>query len=332
MAGQLGERFGISTCFSDLQEMLKATAPDVVHITTPPQSHFKVAEQCLRGGYHVYVEKPFTLYCSEAQQLIALANEKGLNLTVGHDEQFSHAARRMRSLIRSGYLGGQPIHIDSIWCYELGDSAYAKALLANKEHWVRELPGGLLQNLISHGLAKIVEFLSHDTPEVFATGFTSSFLERLEIESLVDELRVVITEEGGPTAYFTLSSQMRPALHQFCIYGPAGGLLLNEDEQTLIKLRGEKYKSYLEMIAGPLTFAKEYIHNCCRNVSLFLEGDFHMESGKKYLIESFYRSIVDDTPVPIPYNEILLTSQIMDRIFEQVGDGIANVRNQLSPA
>jgi hypothetical protein len=111
---------------------------------------------------------------------------------------------------------------------------------------------------------------------------------------------------------------MRPVLHQFCIYGPNGGLLLNEDQQTLIKLRGKKYKSYLETFVGPLVFAKQYIHNCAQNVRLFLARDFHLESGMKYLIESFYRSIIDCTPVPIPYNEILLTSRIMDTVFEQV--------------
>ena len=38
----------------------------------------------------------------------------------------------------------------------------------------------------------------------------------------------------------------------------------------------------------------------------------------KYLIEGFYRSIVEDGPLPIPYREILLTARIMDAIFEQL--------------
>src|ERR1700739_4580563 len=49
MAQQLGERFGISACFSNLSQMLEGTAPDVVHITTPPQSHFALAKQCLEA-------------------------------------------------------------------------------------------------------------------------------------------------------------------------------------------------------------------------------------------------------------------------------------------
>jgi predicted dehydrogenase len=208
--------------------------------------------------------------------------------------------------------------MESTWCYELGDSSYVRALLSNETHWVRGLPGGLLQNLISHGLAKVVEYLSTDTPKVIAVGFGSSALSRFDAQKFVDELRVIITEEEGTTAYFTFSSQIRPVLHQFCIYGPNGGLLLNEDQQTLIRLHAEKYKSYLEAFVGPLVFAMQYIHNCAKNVRLFLARDFHMESGMKYLIETFYRSVTDGAPVPIPYNQILLTSRLMDAIFEQV--------------
>ena len=43
-----------------------------------------------------------------------------------------------------------------------------------------------------------------------------------------------------------------------------------------------------------------------------------MKSGMKYLIEAFYRSIIEDSPVPIPYREILLTARIMDDIFTQL--------------
>jgi hypothetical protein len=41
----------------------------------------------------------------------------------------------------------------------------------------------------------------------------------------------------------------------------------------------------------------------------------------KYLVESFYRSILQDAPVPIPYREILLTARIMDAIFDQLSTG-----------
>lgn len=219
MARQLYERFPVQAYYSDMTAMLGASRPDVVHITTPPESHYDLARRCLESGCHVYVEKPFTLFEHDAQDLISLANERGLKITAGHDDQFTHVARRMRALVQSGFLGSGPVHMESYYCYELSDTGYAGALLGDKQHWIRRLPGKLLQNIISHGVARIAEFLTSDSPEVIAQGFSSPFLTSRGETEIIDELRVIISEDSGATAYFTFSSQMRPSLHMFRIYG-----------------------------------------------------------------------------------------------------------------
>ena len=319
MARQLAERFHIKQHFKDVSEMLDESRPDVVHITTPPQSHFDLAKRCLEWGCHVYVEKPFTVCADEARELIALANQRGLKITAGHDDQFTHVARRMRSEIQSGYLGGAPVHMESYYCYELGQSGYAKALLGDKRHWVRRLPGKLLQNVISHGIARIAEYMKTDSPQVMAWGFTSPFLKNSGEGEIIDELRVIVSEEDCRTAYFTFSSQMRPTLHEFRVYGPKNGLILDHDQDTLIRLRGKRFPSYAEKFIPPLQFAAQYLGNWKTNMRTFLARDFHMKSGMKYLIENFYRSILEGTPVPVPEREIVLTATIMDSIFEQLG-------------
>ena len=176
----------------------------------------------------MYVEKPFTLHAADAEILISLAGRKGLKLTVGHDDQFSHVTRRMRSLVERGYLGGRPIHMESSYCYDLGDG-YARALLGDRHHWIRRLPGQLLHNVISHGVARIAEFLSGDRPRVMAHGFVSPKLRAMGEREIVDELRVIIEDENSTTASFLFSSRLRPTLHQFRIYGPRGGLVLDQD-------------------------------------------------------------------------------------------------------
>jgi len=317
MARQLQERFRIGRFFTDVGALLREAKPAVVHVTTPPQSHFELARQCLDQGCHVYVEKPFTLCTAEAEELIKLAGQKKLKLTAGHDAQFSHAAIRLRQLVRDGYLGGPPVHMEGYYGYELG-SMYGNALLGDKQHWVRRMPGKLLQNVISHGIARVAEYLAGDNPQVIAHGFISPMLRQAGEEEIVDELRVIIRDEGDTTGYFTFSSQMRPCLHQFRIYGPGNGLFLDADQQIVLKLRGRRFKSYAENFIPPVTFARQYLGSFFRNTRLFLASDFHVDSGKKHLIESFYRSITDGLPPPIPYREILLTSRIMDAIFEQV--------------
>jgi len=318
MARQLYERFPVKRYFSDLTALLSEAQPDVVHITTPPESHFEIARVCLEQGCHVYVEKPVTLRADEAQVLVARANERGLKLTAGHDAQFSHAARRMRTLVQSGYLGGRPVHMESYYGYDLGDSGYARALLGDRRHWIRRLPGGLLHNTMSHGIAAIAEFLTSDSPQVIAYGFVSPLLKGIDEREIVDELRVIIYEQECTTAYFTFSSQMRPSLHQFRVYGPKNGLLLDQDQESLIKLRGRRFKSYGEKFIPPVIFASQYLENLISSARTFLASDLHMTSGMKYLIECFYDSITRGTPVPIPYREILLTARIMDAIFDQL--------------
>jgi len=318
MARQLCERFSAGHCFSDLSHLLTETNPDVVHITTPPQTHFDIAMQCLEWGCHVYVEKPFTLNSQEAQKLIGLANARQLKITVGHDDQFTNVARRMRSLVQAGFLGDRPVHMESYYCYELGQSGYAGAMLSDKHHWVRGLPGKLLQNVISHGIARIAEFLTTDSPRVIAYGFVSPFLKSIGEHEIIDELRVIISEEERTTAYFTFSSQMRPLLRQFRIYGSKNGLVLDHDQETLIRLHGARLKSYAEKFVPSLVAAAQYVGNFLKNMRIFMARDLHMKAGMKYLIESFYRSIAEDTPLPISYREILLTTRIMDSIFEQL--------------
>ena len=318
MARQLYERFPVKRYFSDLTALLSEAQPDVVHITTPPESHFEIARVCLEQGCHVYVEKPVTLRADEAQVLVARANERGLKLTAGHDAQFSHAARRMRTLVQSGYLGGRPVHMESYYGYDLGDSGYARALLGDRRHWIRRLPGGLLHNTMSHGIAAIAEFLTSDSPQVIAYGFVSPLLKGIDEREIVDELRVIIYEQECTTAYFTFSSQMRPSLHQFRVYGPKNGLRLDQHQESLIKRRGRSFKSYGEKFIPPVIFASQYLENLISSARTFLASDLHMTSGMKYLIESFYDSITRGTPVPIPYREILLTARIMDAIFDQL--------------
>jgi predicted dehydrogenase len=318
MAKQLYERFPVKKYFNDVRRFLDESRPDVVHITTPPQGHLELGRICLEAGCHVYIEKPFTINTAEAEELINIATANNRMITVGHDDQFSHAARRMRVLINQGYLGGPPVHMESYYCYDLGDQAYAKALLGDKKHWVRALPGTLMQNNISHGISRIAEFMTDNNPTVITHGFVSPLLRGMGEDDIIDEVRVIISDNRNMTAYFTFSTQMRPALLQFRIYGPKNGLMVDHHKQLLLKIRGPLYKSYLEKFIPHFDFAAQYVANSLKNMNSFLKKDFHMKSGMKYLIESFYRSIADGTPPPIPYREIILTSRIMDSIFSQL--------------
>ena len=113
MAKQMAERFKIRRYFTDVRELLDSVKASVIHITTPPQTHFQLGKMCLEAGANVYIEKPFTLNTAEAEELINLAEMRGLKITAGHNAQFTHAMNYMRELVKGGYLGGNPVHRES---------------------------------------------------------------------------------------------------------------------------------------------------------------------------------------------------------------------------
>ena len=320
MAQQLAERFKIPGVFSNAQEMLRAVSPDVVHITTPPQSHCTLARECLEAGSHVYLEKPFTVNVEEAESLIELAERKNVKITAGHNLQFTREMLEMRRLMREGFVGGEPTHLESYFSYDLGDTTYVGALLGNRQHWVRQLPGQLLHNIISHGLAKLAEFLDDDLIEIVGTVHQSEQLRNLGAPEVLDELRVLIRDKSGTTAFFCFSTQVR-GLNQLRIYGPAGSITADIATGTVVRNRNRSYKSYLTYFIPPLKNAREHFRNARLNIANFLRRKLYQDFGMKELIERFYNSVRSDSPAPIPYREIILTARIMDEIFAQIYAG-----------
>src|SRR5207249_11756320 len=117
LARQAAERFGVPGIYSDVARMLAESKPDVVHITTPPQSHAALACQALAAGAHVYVEKPFTVDAAEAAGVFKAARANGRLVCVGHDHLFDPCWEELRRRHASGALG-KVVHVDSILGYD----------------------------------------------------------------------------------------------------------------------------------------------------------------------------------------------------------------------
>lgn len=319
MAKQLGERHNFSSCFTDVSEMLRKVRPDVVHITTPPQSHFSIAEECLDAGSHVYLEKPFTVTADEAQKLIELAGSRGLVITAGHNYQFTLEMLRMRDIVSAGFLGGRAVHVESHWPYDLSDMSYVGPVLGNPNHWVRRLPGQLFHNILSHGIARLAEFLDDDLCEIVAKGHQSPRLSQVGGKEVLDELRVLIRDKRGTTAFFCFSTQIKPARNRLLVCGPKNSILVDSMSGSLIRQVNGSYKSYLTYFVPPIKNACEYLRNAWVNGTDFLRRRLYQDFGMKELIERFYDSARNRSAPPIPYREIILTARIMDEVFAQVG-------------
>ena len=71
------ERHGAGAWFTNHQAMLRDVRPDIVHVTTPPTSHYALSLDALEAGAHVIVEKPITTTLAEVDALARKASEVG---------------------------------------------------------------------------------------------------------------------------------------------------------------------------------------------------------------------------------------------------------------
>jgi predicted dehydrogenase len=316
MAEQLASRFAVPRWYSDAGKMLETESPDVLHITTPPQSHLALTRQAVAAGCHVYLEKPVAPRHCDAEAIIAAAVASGRKLAVNYWPNFEAQALELRRLLSTGVLGS-PVHLESFFGYDLAGE-YGTALKRDPNHWVRRLPGKLFQNVLDHVLNKIVPYLDDEKPLIQAMAYRGDGIETdTNPDQILDELRVMI-RSSNVSAYATFSSHARPIGHTLRVYGTRNTAHVDFNARTLVLERKQTFPSALGRLFPPFLSAKDYLRQALKNVNSFSHSRFHYFDGMHRLLSEFYLSIERDSPPPIPYSEILRVSAIMETIFNQV--------------
>ena len=104
--------YGIETS-TDHNEVIARDDIDIVVISTPVSTHHEIAKKALVAGKHCFIEKPMTASVAEAEELIEIADRKGLKLFVDHTFIYAGAVRKMKEIITSGRLG-EIYYFDSV--------------------------------------------------------------------------------------------------------------------------------------------------------------------------------------------------------------------------
>jgi predicted dehydrogenase len=316
MAEQLASRYGIPNHYDDVDKMLAAERPDVVHITTPPQSHLALAVKALDAGCHILVEKPVGVDAREVEALIGAVERAGKKLTAGYTYVFDPPALALRRMLREGILG-EPVHVESYYGYDL-QGAFGKAMLENPSHWVHKLRGGIIQNNLDHVVNKITEILPDENPRVGAVGYRrSGVLYGDSRDAMYDELRAVVIGEKI-SAYATLSSHGRPVGHFLRVYGTKRTVHVDFVSRTLVLEDSLKAPGAIGRLLPPFDRAGQHFKEGSRNVFRFSRSRFHFFAGLNRLLGLFYQSILDRSEPPISYGEILRVARLMDRILDDI--------------
>ena len=90
---------------ADWERFLTDFELDAIVIATPVKFHHALAQKSLLAGKHTFIEKPMAASSAECENLIEIAESKGLVLMVDHTFLFSSAVRKIAELVRAGDIG-----------------------------------------------------------------------------------------------------------------------------------------------------------------------------------------------------------------------------------
>ncbi|MBQ7582309.1 MAG: Gfo/Idh/MocA family oxidoreductase [Lachnospiraceae bacterium] len=136
-AQAFADKYGFRQAYGSYLDMLNDEFVDLVYIATPHSHHYEHIKMCLEHGKHVLVEKPFTANAKQAEEVIAMANERRLLLTEAMWSRYMPMVATICEVVGSNLIG----RITSL-------NANIGYPLENKERLRKpELAGGALLDL-----------------------------------------------------------------------------------------------------------------------------------------------------------------------------------------
>lgn len=207
-----GTRFPEASLYSDIEPLLADDDVHVVLIATPPSTHHVLARRALEAGRHVVVEKPLCFTAAEADDLLELADARGLLLTVHQNRRWDADFRAIRRLVAEG---------------RLGDVFNVETFVGGFEHpcrlWHSELSvsGGRLYDWGAHLIDQQLRLLGAQPTSITATAHDGVWHDVTNL----DQVRVRMAFDDGREAEFLDSDILAVRRPKYVVQGTKGTLV-----------------------------------------------------------------------------------------------------------
>lgn len=298
------EKYPEATIYRSVEEMLQNTEVELVIINTPVQTHYEYAKKALEAGKNIIVEKPFTVNVSEAEELVNLAEEKGLFLSVYQNRRFDRDFLKVKEVLNSGQLGNikeTEIRFDRF-----------RTKPSGKQH--KESPdqvgSGSLHDLGAHLVDQAVQYFGYpeklfaDVFSMKGSAFANDYFEILLYYK--NDLRVRLK-----SSVFTKEDH-----YAYKIHGDRG---------TFLQERTDNQEN--ELVAGAIpVYGKEWMQSLKEpdGILNYLNGNsdteriFTSSEAGNYMdyYQQIYEHIVFGYALPSPGKEVIQNMKIIDASLE----------------
>jgi predicted dehydrogenase len=297
------ERYGVEAWFTDHLAMLEKVRPDVVHVTTPPTSHFRLAMDSFDAGANVIVEKPATPTFEELKTLVQRAQEVGRHLVEDYNYVFNHAPREILRRIESGEFGAVT-HVEVLICLDiLGPDGFADA---NSPHPTLTLAGGAIADFLPHLASLAHRFVGpHRTAQMVWTKRKCSPLP-------FDEFRAVLDAECG-TAALGFSSSSQPDAFWLRVYGERMHASANLFETRLTFDGPRNVPKPLRPFFSGLEEGKTIRRGALATLLRKFKGPGAYE-GLWELLARTYRALADGSALPVAASHVLEVNRMVEAL------------------
>jgi predicted dehydrogenase len=295
------ERYGIPAWFTDHRAMLDKVQPDVVHVTTPPTSHFRLAMDALDAGAHVIVEKPATSTLEELETLTRRATETGRHVIEDYNYLFNHAPQEILRHIESGAFGAVA-HIEVLICLDiLGPGGFADP---NSPHPALNLAGGAIADFLPH-----LASLAHVFVGPHRTARTA-WSKRKPSPLPFDEFRCVVDAERG-TAVLGFSSSAQPDAFWLRVYGERMQATANLFETRLTFDGPRNVPKPLRPFFSGLDEGRDIRRAALATLLRKFKGPGAYEGLWEFLART-YRALADGAVLPITSSDVLAVNRMVE--------------------
>lgn len=251
---------GFTRAYGSYAELAADPDVEVIYVASTHTDHFPSAKLCLEAGKSVLVEKPLTVSPAETEQLIALADERGLFLMEAMWTRTNPLIRQAAGLVGSGELG-QIRHISA---------SFGFALDATPEHRLLDpaQAGGAILDAGVYPVHAVTLFLGEPAT---LDGFGSHAATGVDSHAAA-LLRYPSTENRAPataTVMCTLEATLPNRLEVYCTDGHIliDEFFLRPKQMSIFRGNGpdaDQDISITQWPGGGYTFQAQEVMRCIR--------------------------------------------------------------------